>query len=116
MTRVSAPTGQLTDLDVTVLRHAAEGHTTESTARLIHRSAYAVQDTRRRLMSKLGATSLTHAVHLAYQAGILRRERHGDHAGYAAHLYRREEPCDDCKAGERAYRNARRNQPKENAA
>lgn len=116
MTRVSAPTGQLTDLEVAVLRYAAQGHTIEATARLLDRSAPAVQDTRYRLMGKLGATSLVNAVHLAYQAGILRRERHGDHAGYAAHVYRGEVPCDPCKTGERAYRNARRNQPKEAAA
>jgi hypothetical protein len=51
---------------------------------------------------------LVHAVHLAYQAGLLRRERHGDHAGFAAHRYRDEEPCDECWAGERAYRAERR--------
>lgn len=116
MTRVSAPGGQLTDLETVVLRHAAEGRTIEATARLIGKSMPAVQDARHRLMGKLGAASLVNAVHLAYQAGILRRERHGDHAGYAAHLYRGEDPCDLCKAGERKYRNQRRNQSKETAA
>lgn len=116
MTRVATPTGKLTDLEVEVLRHAAEGRTIEATARLITKSMPAVQDARHRLMGKLGATSLVNAVHLAWQAGILRRERHGDHAGYAAHIYRREDPCDLCKVGERAYRNNRRNQPKDTAA
>ena len=120
MTRVSAPTGKLSDLDVAVLRHAAEGRTIEATARLLGTSMPAVQDTRHRLMGKLGAKSLAHAVHLAYQAGILRRERHGDHAGFAAHVYRGEEPCEACKAGERDYRakqrRKRRQEPGEAAA
>jgi DNA-binding CsgD family transcriptional regulator len=100
----------LTDLDIAVLRCAAEGHTIESTARQLNKSSTAVQDTRHRLMGKLGAKSLVHAVHLAWEAGILRRERHGDHAGYAAHQYRGEEACDSCKAGERTYRNDLRQQ------
>lgn len=116
MTRASAPGGQLTDLETTVLRHAAEGRTIAGTARLIGKKSTAVQGARNRLMGKLGATSLVNAVHLAYQAGILRRERHGDHAGYAAHTYRGEDPCDLCKAGERKYRNELRNKPKGNAA
>ncbi|MER6183064.1 helix-turn-helix transcriptional regulator [Streptomyces sp. NPDC001652] len=116
MTRVAAPTGKLTDLETAVLRCAAEGATIEATARQLGKSMPAVQDTRHRLMGKLGATSLVNAVHLAWQAGILRRERHGDHAGYAAHLYRREDPCDLCKAGERKYRNSRRKQTEEQAA
>ncbi|WP_369167822.1 LuxR C-terminal-related transcriptional regulator [Streptomyces sp. R28] len=116
MTRVSTPGSRLTDLETTVLRHAADGRTIEATARLIDKSMPAVQDARHRLMGKLGATSLVNAVHLAWQAGILRRERHGDHAGYAAHTYRGEDPCDLCKAGERKYRNDLRNKPKEAAA
>ncbi|WP_370269376.1 hypothetical protein [Streptomyces sp. V4I8] len=62
------------------------------------------------IFRKLGAKSMPHAVHLAYQTGILRRERHGDHAGYAAHVYRGEDPCDRCKAGEKTYRTERRQQ------
>jgi DNA-binding CsgD family transcriptional regulator len=116
VTRVLKPTWKLTDLETTVLRHAAEGRTIAGTARLIGKKNTAVQGARNRIMGKLGATSLVNAVHLAYQAGILRRERHGDHAGYAAHTYRGEDPCDLCKAGERAYRNERRNKPKEAAA
>lgn len=108
VTRVSTPGGKLSDLEAAVLRRAAEGLTVEATARLLGATAPAVQDTRHRLMGKLGAKSLVHAVHLAYQSGLLRRERHGDHAGFAAHRYRDEEPCDDCWAGERAYRAERR--------
>ncbi|MFF1544114.1 hypothetical protein [Streptomyces sp. NPDC058291] len=112
MTRRTSPGGELTALETAALRHAADGHTIESSARLLSSSMPAVQDARHRLMGKLGAQSMAHAVHLAHQAGILRRERHGDHAGYAAHTYRGEEPCDPCKAGERAYRNDRRQQRK----
>jgi DNA-binding CsgD family transcriptional regulator len=112
---VARPTWQLTDLEVAVLKRAAEGQTVEATARALGKTMPAVQDTRHRLMGKLGATSLVNAVHLAYQAGILRRERHGDHAGFVAHTRRGEDPCDLCKAGESAYRAARRHQQKEAA-
>jgi DNA-binding CsgD family transcriptional regulator len=105
----------LSDLEAAVLRRAAEGLTVEATARLLGATPPAVQDTRHRLMGKLGAKSLVHAVHLAYQAGLLRRERHGDHAGFAAHRYRDEEPCDDCWAGERAYRAERRQRRRQGA-
>ncbi|MFE2485997.1 response regulator transcription factor [Streptomyces mirabilis] len=119
MTRVSAPGGKLSDLEAAVLRHAAEGLTVEATARLLGATAPAVQDTRHRLMGKLGASSLVHAVHLAYQAGILRRERHGDHAGFAAHRYRGEDPwacTQGCPEGERAYRAEQRQRRRQEAA
>jgi hypothetical protein len=59
-----------------------------------------------RVLTKLGAASMPHAVLLACQAGLLdgRPRRHGDHAGFAAHIYRGETPCDDCIAGEKAYK------------
>jgi len=114
VTRRSTPGGALSTLEAAVLRHAADGHTIEAIARLLDKSAPAVQDARHRLMGKLGAQSMAHAVLLACQAGLLdgRPKRHGDHAGYAAHVYRGEEPCDECRTGERAYRNQRRQQQK----
>lgn len=62
------------------------------------------------VLTKLGASTAPHAILLACQAGLLdgKPRRHGDHAGYAAHVYRGEDPCDDCWAGERAYRTERR--------
>jgi DNA-binding CsgD family transcriptional regulator len=111
VTRVSAPTGKLSDLEAAVLRHAAEGLTIEATARLLDSSPPAVQDARHRLLGKLGAASMPHAVHLAHLAGILRRERHGDHAGFIAHQRRGEDPwacTQGCPEGERAYRAERR--------
>lgn len=59
-----------------------------------------------RAMRKLGASSITHAVFLACQVGILdgRPQRHGDHAGYVAHTRRGETPCTACDVGEKAYR------------
>ena len=110
MTRALAPGGQLTELDLAVLQHAAHGLTIAATARAIGKSAVAVQDARHRLMGKLGATTLVHAVFLACQAGILdgRPRRHGDHAGYEAHRRRGEDPsqCQPCREGERAHRRA----------
>lgn len=113
MTRVSAPTGKLSDLETVVLRCAAEGRTIEATARLLGSTMPAIQDARHRLMGKLGAASMPHAVLLACQAGILdgQRRRHGDHAGFIAHIRRSEDPwvCDKgCPEGERAYRTQRR--------
>lgn len=111
MTRVSAPTGKLSDLEAAVLRHAADGLTIEATARLLDSSVPAIQDARHRLLGKLGANSMPHAVHLAHLAGVLRKERHGDHAGFTAHVRHGEDPwaCQQgCPAGERAYRAERR--------
>jgi DNA-binding CsgD family transcriptional regulator len=105
VTRVATPTGKLSALETSVLRHAAEGRTIEATAHLLDSTMPAVQDARHRLMGKLGANSMSHAVHLAWQSGIFRRERHGDHAGFVAHTRRGETPCEACKSAERAYRN-----------
>lgn len=110
MTRVAEPGGTLTNLETLVLRSAAEGLTIKATARKLGKSPPAVQDARHRLMGKLGATSLVNAVHLAYQAGIFRRQRHGDHAGYVAHTRRHEPPCDACVQGELDYQRQRRGQ------
>ncbi|MFI8191417.1 LuxR C-terminal-related transcriptional regulator [Streptomyces sp. NPDC085946] len=105
----------LTAHELRVLRLVALGHTHEQIAEQLVMTRKGVTPTVNRVIRKLGARNAPHAVHLAHQAGILRRERHGDHAGYAAHLYRGETPCELCKAGERAYRNSRRNTRKEAA-
>jgi DNA-binding CsgD family transcriptional regulator len=99
----------LTAHELRVLRLVALGHTHEQIAEQLVMTRKGVTPTVNRTIRKLGARNAPHAVHLAYQQGVLRRERHGDHAGYAAHIYRSEDPCDLCKAGERAYRNSRRN-------
>lgn len=62
-----------------------------------------------RLRRRLGAETNPHAVFLACQAGLLdgRPQHHGDHNGYEAHIRRGDrgdEICDDCRAGEKAYR------------
>jgi len=95
---------ELTDIELAVLRGAAAGETYAETSCRIFITEKSVSNVATRIMRKLGAKTMPHAVHLAYQAGLLRRERHGDHAGFAAHRYRQEEPCDACRAGERAYR------------
>lgn len=106
----------LTSTELEVLRRAAAGNTYAAIAEALGYQEKSVSKIALRLARKLGARNITNAVHLAWQAGILRRERHGDHAGYAAHIYRREDPCDLCKAGERKYRNSRRKQAEEHAA
>lgn len=102
---------QLTDLEATVLRLVADGWTYAEIATRLTYTTSGITSIASRMFPKLGARSAAHAVHLAYQAGLLRRERHGDHAGYEAHLRRGEDPkaCPHgCWAGERAYRAAQR--------
>lgn len=106
----------LTSREAEALKRVANGETYRQIASDWGVEEITVRTTGTRIMRKLGANTIAHAVHLAWQAGLFRRERHGDHAGYAAHLYRHETPCDLCKTGERAYQNSRRNQSKEQAA
>lgn len=108
----------LTVIELDVLRGSANGETYAETARRIFITEKSVSNVARRVMRKLDARTMPHAVHLAWQAGILRRERHGDHAGFTAHVRRGEDPwaCQQgCPEGERAYRTGRRQQRKEAA-
>jgi len=114
--RAARPGVPLVEREIQVLKGIAEGGSYAEIAAALVLAHATVKNYAHSAIKKLGARSQAHAVHLAHQAGLLRRERHGDHAGYAAHIYRQEDPCDLCKAGERAYRNRRRNQPKEQAA
>lgn len=98
----------LTDNELAVLRGAADGETYAETSRRIFLTEKSVSNVATRVMRKFGAKTMAQAVHLAHQAGLLRRERHGDHAGYTAHLRRGEPPCGLCRAGERVYRNGLR--------
>lgn len=106
----------LTDHELRVLRLVSLGHTHQEIADELVMTAKGVTPTVNRAIRKLGARNAVHAVHLAYQAGIFRRERHGDHAGYTAHIRRREPVCDDCARGEIAYRAARRSTRRQQAA
>ncbi|MFJ7963171.1 response regulator transcription factor [Streptomyces sp. NPDC096324] len=106
----------LTARELQILKAIADGSRYAQIAAQLQLAFSSVKNYAQSAITKLGAKSLPHAVNLAWEQGLIRRERHGDHAGYAAHLYRDEPACDLCKAGERAYRNARRNQQQENAA
>jgi hypothetical protein len=71
----------------------------------MHYTYRSAKDVGSRVIEKLAAKDMTHAVFMAVQLGLLDpRRRHGDHAGFAAHRYRGEEPCEACWEGERAYR------------
>jgi DNA-binding CsgD family transcriptional regulator len=99
----------LTETELAVLRGSAEGWTYAALGRQLALTEKSVGNVAVRVIAKFGAASITHAVFLACQAGILdgQRRRHGDHAGYAAHVYRGEDPKDcphGCWDGERAYR------------
>lgn len=101
----------LTERELDVLTRMANGDTYASIA-----SAYGIGLRTacwigQRVMQKLGARNISHAVLLACRAGLLdgRPQRHGDHAGYEAHIRRGEDPkqCQHgCWGGERAYRAA----------
>lgn len=105
----------LSDVELKVLRGTANGETYAETAGRIFITEKSVSNVATRVMRKLDAKSMPHAVHLAYQAGLFRRERHGDHAGFAAHRYRDEEPCEACWAGKRAYRVEQRQKRRQEA-
>jgi hypothetical protein len=82
----------------------------------MHYTYRSAKDVGSRVIEKLGAKDMTHAVFIAVQLGLLDpRRRHGDHAGFAAHRYRGEEPCEACWEGERAYRRERRAARRRNA-
>ncbi|MER5875506.1 helix-turn-helix transcriptional regulator [Streptomyces sp. NPDC001910] len=100
------------------LHLASIGHTHKEIGRELGIEEKTVGKFMTEVFRKIGAKSMPHAVLLACRAGLLdgKPQRHGDHAGYAAHLYRGEKACDACKAGEREYRNRRRNQQQETAA
>lgn len=102
---------ELTERQAELLRLTADGLTLEEIARRWGIEPVTVRGYSHRLCRRLGARHLAHAVHLAHQAGLLRRERHGDHPGYEAHIRRGDRGdaiCDACRAGEKAYRADRR--------
>lgn len=103
------PTPSLTGNELAVLQGAAAGETYAHTAARIFLTDKSVSNVALRVMAKLGAQTMAHAVYLAVQLRILDpTRRHGDHAGFAAHRYYGEDPCDLCWEGERAYRRDRR--------
>ena len=108
--RASRPGTPLVAREVQILKAIADGGSYAEIAADLQLAHASVKNYAHSAIKKLGAKSQAHAVHLAWESGLFRRERHGDHAGYAAHIYRREDPCDLCKAGERDYRNSRRQQ------
>jgi DNA-binding CsgD family transcriptional regulator len=91
-----------------LLRRIANGATYVQLAHEWHLAELSVRAAGSKVLRKLGANHITHAVFLACQAGLLdgKPRRHGDHAGFTAHLRRGEEPCEPCWDGERAYRRA----------
>lgn len=114
----SGPAPSLTDREMELLTRVAHGESYPQIARDWVVEQITVRTTGVRVMRKLGANTITHAVFAACQAGILdgRPQRHGDHAGYVAHTRRGETPCDACKQGESEYKAARRESRNTNAA
>ena len=109
MTAALAPGGKLSRLERTVLWHAAQGLTIAATARAMDKSAPAVQDARHRLLKKLDAASIVHAVHLAGMAGLIGQYPDcGDRAAYLRHLRRREPACLACRAANAVHEADRR--------
>lgn len=106
----------LTDRQLDVLKRIADGQSWARIGSDLGITLGGVGSINKQILAKLGAASAAHAVHLAYQAGIFRRERHGDHAGHAAHIRRGETPCDPCTQGELDYQAQRRQARRQQAA
>ncbi|MEU5043211.1 helix-turn-helix domain-containing protein [Streptomyces griseorubiginosus] len=106
------PVPSLTDREMELLTRVANGESYPQIAADWVVEQITVRTTGVRVLRKLGANHITHAVFLACRAGLLdgRPQRHGDHAGFAAHERRGEDPwaCEACAEGERAYRRDRR--------
>ncbi|MFD9249574.1 LuxR C-terminal-related transcriptional regulator [Streptomyces bottropensis] len=111
------PIPSLTDRELELLTRVANGESYPDIAASWVVEQITVRTTGARVLRKLGARNIAHAVFLACRAGVLDpSRRHGDHAGFAAHRYYGEEPCDECWEGERAYRRDLRAARKANAA
>jgi DNA-binding CsgD family transcriptional regulator len=103
------PTPSLSEREAELLNRVANGESYRELARDWSVQEITVRTTGARVLRKLDANSIAHAVFIAVQLRILDpARRHGDHAGFAAHRYRGEEPCEACWEGERAYRRDRR--------
>lgn len=101
----------LSDVELAVLEGRANGLTNMAIAARLHYTYRSTKDVAERVLRKLNARDMAHAVYLACHLGLLdgRRQRHGDHAGYTAHQRRGEDPRDctrGCAEGERLYREA----------
>ncbi|MFJ3878023.1 LuxR C-terminal-related transcriptional regulator [Streptomyces sp. NPDC090077] len=98
---------ELTEHQLLVLERIAAGRTHAEIAAELVLTPKGLTAAVNRAMAKLGARNAPHAVLLACRAGLLDGRpflRHGDHAGYETHRKRRIPICDDCRAGEKAYR------------
>jgi DNA-binding CsgD family transcriptional regulator len=103
------PAPSLSGREAELLARVANGESYRELARDWAVQEITVRTTGARVLRKLDANSIAHAVFIACRLGLLDpTRRHGDHAGFAAHRYRGEEPCEACWEGERAYRRDRR--------
>jgi DNA-binding CsgD family transcriptional regulator len=106
----------LSEREAEFLRRLTQGDTIQQIAEEWHYGESGARSIGERLRKKLGAKTNAQAVFIACELRILEpNRRHGDHAGFAAHRYREEEPCDDCWAGERAYRAEQRQRRRQEA-
>lgn len=94
----------LTDTELAVLRGAAEGLTYAVIGRRLGLNEKSVSKIAVRVIRKLGARNITHAVHIGHSVGLLWRDCLGDRASYLRHLYRGEPTHAACRAA-----NARHN-------
>lgn len=103
------PSPFLNPAELRVLEGRANGLTYMQLAAQLHYTYSSTVNVGSRVIDKMGARDMAHAVFLAVQTGLLDpRRRHGDHPGFTAHRRRGEEPCEACWDGERAYRRERR--------
>lgn len=66
-----APSDQLTEKELTVLRLAAQGASAEETAKWMRRGLETVKSQRSRIIAKLRARNMINAVAISYQRGLL---------------------------------------------
>jgi DNA-binding CsgD family transcriptional regulator len=89
----------LTAAELAVLRHAAHGYTYAHIGRLLGYQEKSVSKMALRAARKLGARSITNAVHIATVAQLVgARPDCGERAAYLRHRRRGETACPACKA------------------
>jgi DNA-binding CsgD family transcriptional regulator len=88
----------LSDRELYVLQRAALGDTYLRTARLLYLSPSQVQHAARRAITKIGARSLTHAVVVAIDCGLIHPGDCGTVRTYYWHLRHSQVPDTGCTA------------------
>lgn len=94
----------LTDPELAILAGSARGHTYAQIGRTLGYQEKSVGKMALRAARKLGARSVTQAVHIATLRGLIgARPDCGDRAAYLRHLRRGDTPCPACRNANTAH-------------